>query len=109
MAGLRDIKWSKSEKTIARKAFDRAVDKEHAMLASRIRTMAQELDDADGIWTLHDFLSKKRREIDEKYDYRYSVLLFVFARLIGEGLIETADLQGLSEDKMQIIRHLAGR
>lgn len=107
MAGPRDIKWSKSEKTIARKAFDRAVDKEHAMLASRIRTMAEELDDRDNIWALHDFLSKKRREIDEKYDYRYSVLLFVFARLIREGWIAAADLQGLSEEKIEIILHLA--
>lgn len=109
MAGPRDIKWSKSEKTIARKAFDQAVEKEHAMLASRIQTMAQKLDDRDNIWTLHDFLSKKRREIDQKYDYRYSVLLFVFARLMREGWIEAADLQGLSEEKTRLILDLATR
>jgi hypothetical protein len=38
--------------------------------------------ESDDIWGLHDFLTEKRNEVDEKYDYRFSVLDFVFSRLI---------------------------
>ena len=72
MSEPRNIKWSKSEKTIARTAFNQAIDKEHAMLASRIQSMAKELNDADDIWKLHDFhcTGQKIRiaDIVDKYD-----------------------------------------
>jgi len=61
----------------------------------------------EDIWHLHDFLSEKRTEIDEKYDYRYSVLIFVFARLVKEGWLEESDLNGLHEDKVSKIIALA--
>ena len=28
-----------------------------------------------GLWAIHDYLTEKRKEMDKKYDYRYSVLL----------------------------------
>jgi len=65
--------------------------------------MASEPED---LWRIHDFLTKERRRTDEKYDYRYSVLLFVFARLLHEGWIVETDLQGLAEDKIEVIRYL---
>jgi hypothetical protein len=34
------------------------------------------------------------------------VLLFVFARLLHEGWIVETDLQGLAEDKIEVIRYL---
>lgn len=51
---------------------------------------------------------RKRRETDEKYDYRYSQLLFVFARLLHKGRISESDLSGLRQDKLEKIRFLAG-
>ncbi len=42
----------------------------------------------------------KRNEIDEKYDYRYSVLILVFARLIKDGWLSFEDLEGLAEEKI---------
>ena len=44
---------------------------------------------------------------EEKYDYRYSVLRFVFARLLQEGWIKPEDLSGISEDKLQEISAIA--
>jgi len=67
--------------------------------------MASEPED---IWLIHDLLTKERRLTDEKYDYRYSVLLFVFARLLKEGWIAETDLQGLADDKIEAIWFLAG-
>ena len=58
---------------------------------------------------MHDFLSKQRREIDEKYDHRYSQLICVFARLIGEGYLHEDELEGLGDDKMTKILFLAGK
>jgi hypothetical protein len=59
------------------------------------------------LWHLHDFLSEKCVEIDEKYDYRYSVLIFVFARLMKEGWLKASDLDGLHEEKVSKIIDLA--
>ena len=56
---------------------------------------------------LHDFLSKKRKEIDQKHDYRYSVLILVFARLMQEGWLKESDLEGLHKDKAYQIKALA--
>jgi len=100
--------WSKSEKTIARRAFDLAYERECAALADEVRRLADRIAGPDDIWKIHDFLRRKRKEIDEKYDYRYSVLIFVFARLLGEGWLEESELAGLSDDKLAKIQFLAG-
>ncbi len=100
--------WSKSEKTIARRAFEIAYERECAGLADEVRRMADRIASPDDIWEIHDLLSSKRKEIDEKYDYRYSVLIFVFARLLGEGWLEESELAGLSDDKLAKIQFLAG-
>lgn len=60
------------------------------------------------LWRIHDYLTEQRDRTGEKYDYRYSVLPFVFARLLKEGWRAEADLEGLSADKREIIRLLAG-
>ena len=98
--------WSKSEKAIARQAFEQALKRECASLMEKVRRRARGIAEPDDLWKLHDFLTKQRRNIDEKYDYRYSVLLFVFARLIGEGWLEEDELAGLSEDKLNRIRRI---
>ena len=52
------------------------------------------------------FSDLKRDEIDEKYDYRYSKLILVFARLINDGWLDFSDLEGLVEDKIGRIESL---
>ncbi len=51
--------------------------------------------------------TKRRREIDDKYDYSYSVLTLVFARLMYDGWLKPEDLAGISDDKLQEIRRVA--
>ncbi|HSF34012.1 MAG TPA: hypothetical protein VLK82_26585 [Candidatus Tectomicrobia bacterium] len=104
---LRDIKWSKTEKSVARRAFDRAYRRECEAITKRISGMIRDITHPADVWHVHDFLSKTREEIDEKYDYRYSVLIFVFARLMREGWLQESDLDGLDEDKVSKIRALA--
>jgi hypothetical protein len=45
-----------------------------------------------------------RREIDRRYDYRYSVLPLVFAHLLRDGRLTEDDLHGLGQGKLDLIR-----
>jgi hypothetical protein len=102
------MKWSKTEKEVARRAFEGAYRKECRAIAAKIKEMATAASEPEDLWRIHDVLTKQRRRTDEKYDYRYSVLLFVFARLLKEGWILETDLQELADDKIEAIRYLAG-
>jgi len=103
---LQDLKWSPGEKKIARKAFDKAYKKEMAQIRSVVFERIKESSEENDVWRLHDYLTKKRKEVDRKYDYRYSVLIWVFAGLIRDGLISMEDLQGLSDEKTSAIKTL---
>ena len=105
---MSEMQWSKREKQIARTAFEAAYFRECIAALEVVRHMAAEIDESAGMWRLSDYLMDKRREIDEKYNYRYSVIPFVFARLIEEGWMEYEDLAGISNEKSELIRQLAG-
>lgn len=104
---IRDFNWSPEEKKIARTAFDKAYKKEMTEIKNKFEKRINNSDDLQKVWSIHDYLSKKRKEIDKKYDYRYSVLITVFARLLSEGYLEEKDLEGLSEDKLNSINFLS--
>jgi len=101
------VEWSKQEKEIARRAFGAAYNRECTAILENVRKMSAESNDPTRIWEIHDYLAEKEKDIREKYDYRYSVLLTVFARLIWEGWMNQKDLAGISEDKLQEIRKTA--
>lgn len=103
---MHDFTWSKAEKACARQAFDRAYMREMQMIQETLQERVQQAVTPRDIWAVHDFLSEKRKEIDEKYNYRYSRIIFVFARLIGEGFLDEADLSGLDSEKQLIIQKL---
>jgi hypothetical protein len=56
---------------------------------------------------LEHYLTQRRKEIDRKYDYRYSQLTQVFGRLLYEKRLREGELLGLREDKLKRIRSLA--
>ena len=103
---MNHVKWTKTEKKIARESFERAYERECSYLAGRVREKANQIKNPDDIWGLHDFLTEKRKEVDEKYDYRYSVLDFVFGRLIKDGWLDFLDLEGLNEEKIGRIKSI---
>jgi hypothetical protein len=70
----------------------------------KTREMAGAMQEGADLWRLQDFLTNKRREIDRKYDYRYSQLIIVFGRLVHEGWLSLEELEGLHEDKLEKIR-----
>ena len=69
--------------------------------------MLRDSAEPDEIWRIDDFLSEKRKEFDRKYDYRYSVLIGVFGRLLREGWVTQEDLAGLQADKLEFIQTIA--
>jgi len=99
--------WSKSEKAVARRAFDAALRRELHEVIQRAKQMASQIQEPADLWKLEDYLAGCRREIDRKYDYRYSQLRHVFGRLLYEKRLSEEELHGLGEDKLKSIRFLA--
>jgi hypothetical protein len=91
-----DLKWSPSEKKIARRAFDTALESALAKVMADFKRKANAATTPSEMWEIEDYLRQQRREIDETFDYRYSQLPLVFARLIREGHLDESRLAGLS-------------
>ena len=74
-----ELKWSHAEKTVARRAFDLALDKE-----------------------LEALLQEAKGRV-ARIDYRYSILPLVFAQLLRDGHLTEDDLHGLGREKLDLI------
>ncbi len=104
---IRNLRWSETEKAIARKAFDHALQKELQEVIQKAQRMAATIEQPSDLWELESFLTTRRNEIDRKYDYRYSVLPQVFVTLVREGRLHEQQLHGLAEDKLGYIHEFA--
>jgi hypothetical protein len=69
---VHDLKWSVTEKKIARRAFDAALQRELAAIMSKFKELAASASAPEDIWAVEEYLNSRRRQIDSKYDYRYS-------------------------------------
>lgn len=105
--GMRDLDWSHAEKKAARAAFDNALQRECSAIRQDAERMLQRCSEPADVWRVHDYLSEKRLEVDRKYDYRYSVLIQVFGRLLAQGWVTEVDLVDLKPDKLELIRRSA--
>jgi steroid 5-alpha reductase family enzyme len=99
-----DAKWSPSEKRLARELFEHALHAELNETVAESKARAAAVTSPEQMWSIRAFLAQRQREIDEKYDYRYSQLLLVFSRLVREGRLREEQLAGLSEDKLSIVK-----
>jgi hypothetical protein len=99
--------WSKSEKAIARRAFDAALGRELHEVIQEAKKMASQIQQSSDLWELEHYLTERRKEIDRKYDFRGSRLIDVLGRLLYENRLGEEDLGGLREDKLKSIRSIA--
>ncbi|MDJ0677416.1 MAG: hypothetical protein QNJ36_18890 [Calothrix sp. MO_167.B42] len=99
--------WSETEKQIARAALNTAYTRETTALVAEISQKASQITEINDIWTLNDYLNTKRYDIDGKYDYRDSTPIFILAKLIKEGWLNSDELAGLSPDKRAKVTALA--
>jgi hypothetical protein len=102
-----EIDWSVVEQQVARTAFDKAYRREMTALLEAVRERSNSISELDDIWHLNDLLNAKRHELDGKYEYDYSGLIFVFAKLVQQGWLDIKDLEGLQPDKRAKIAALA--
>src|SRR5579864_8206641 len=105
--GQDELRWSKSERKIARRAFDDALNRELQEVMQKAKQMAAEIKEPSRLWELEEYLTQRRKEINRKYEYRGSRLRFVFGMLLHEGRLTEEHLRGLGEDKLQEFRSYA--
>ena len=92
---------------------------------AKLKGMIAAASEPTDLWRIDGYLKKQLKRIEEKYDYRYSVLtLLSFAKVMDTifiahlesnivriapqgGWLNEADLQGLQEDKTEKIKYLA--
>jgi Photoprotection regulator fluorescence recovery protein len=101
---MRDLHWLPKEKDIARRAFDRALRHELEATIREVKQIAEKIKEPSELWELEQHLTNRRKEIDAKYEYKYSVLLLILADLVREGRVSLDELDGLAEDKLHCIR-----
>lgn len=106
---MSDFKWSDAEKKTARRVFDAALAGELAQTLADFKAAAAAATVPDDMWAIQQRLERQRRVIEQKYDFRYSQLIFVFARLLRERRIQLAQLSGLAQDKLAEIEFIASR
>jgi hypothetical protein len=99
--------WSIEEQQIAKEALIKAYSRETSALINEIRQKASLINQINDLWSLHDYLSTKRYDIDGKYDERDLTPIFSLAKLIKEGWLYPEDLTGLTSDKKAKISALA--
>lgn len=104
---MHDLKWSESEKKIARRVFQAALEQELGDIMGRFKEQAARVAQPEDMWALEGWLAQQRREVEAKYDFRYSQLVMVFGRLLREGRVARAHFDGLGRDKLSSIEHIA--
>lgn len=63
-----DITWSASEKKIAQRVFDAALEADLAQLETKVANMTEPFETREQ----REFLCKQRADCNNKYDYRYA-------------------------------------
>jgi hypothetical protein len=101
-----EVRWSPGEKKAARKIFDKAYRRRCDSIRARLKEMITTAVEPVDIWSIHDYLSRERRRTDELFEFRYSVLILVFARLLADGSLTEAELSELAADKVAQIRRI---
>jgi hypothetical protein len=99
--------WSELEQRIARTAFDNAHGRAIASLINEIQLQAALVDSSGALWQLHDYLSIQRHRIEGRFDFRPQPILFLFASLVKDNLLNLEELDGLADAKLAKIRAMA--
>ena len=95
--------WTEQEQAVGITALNRAQTRSIERLIADLHRQVIELESADQIWQLHDFLSIQRHGIEGRFEFRQESILFVFASLVKEGFLNLDELQGLDAEKLSKI------
>ena len=92
--------WSESEQEVARQAFEQAYQRTIHRLISELQEKTKNLNSAEAIWQLHDFLSIERHTIEGRFSFSAEGILFVFASFVKDDLLHINELAGLDAEKL---------
>jgi len=76
------VNWSKSERLIARRAFDAALKRELHEIIQQTKQKAGQIREPADVWELERYLTRRRKDIDKKYQFRNSRFKDVLERLL---------------------------
>jgi Photoprotection regulator fluorescence recovery protein len=99
-----ELLWTRSEKKIARKAFDAALKRELEEVIQEAKQRAGQIKEPSDLWDLENYLTRRRKEINSKYDSRGSRMTHVLGKLLYEGRLGEEQLRSLSREKLDAIR-----
>jgi hypothetical protein len=88
-------------------SFRRCSKRELQEVTQEAKQMTCEIRRSSDLWDLEHYLTRRRKEIDRKYDYHYSELTHAFGRLLQESRLCEEELHGLREDKLKSIHSYA--
>jgi site-specific recombinase XerD len=83
------------EKTIARRVFDAALRRELQEVMQEAQQKANQIKEPADVWELERYLTRRRKDIDHKYDFRSSRLTQILGRLLSERRISEQELRGV--------------
>ncbi|HOE42776.1 MAG TPA: hypothetical protein PLB25_14270 [Rhodoferax sp.] len=106
---MSDMVWSATEKKVARRVFDAALQRELADIMADFKTRAAQASTPDDLWAIKAHLVRVQHDIDSKYDYRYSTLEFVLGRLLFEQRVQLQDLTGMKAERIAKICRIASQ
>ena len=104
---MRELKWSSTERVVARRCYERILQQELDAAIQSTKERAAKISQASELWELERHLTRLGKEIDRKYQYKYSTLVLFFADCVREGRLDLDDLRGLADDKLSYIRQHA--
>jgi hypothetical protein len=99
-----ELTWTASEKKTARKAFDKAFERQCAAITAEARRLLEDVTASSDIWRVQEFLSDQRKTVDRIFRYSYSGLILIFSILMRDGWLTEADLVGLQQEKLTRIK-----
>jgi hypothetical protein len=102
-----DEKWIDSEKKIARRVYDLALNQEYTEIIEEFKIKALRVKSSEDLWAMQKYLENAHRDLEARYDFRYSQLIIVFGNLMHRGRIAKDQLKGLSENKINEICRIA--
>ena len=93
------MNWTKAEKELARELFQTIRKREFEKLTLDIQNKSSIIENENDIWNLREFLNEKEKEMDSKYDFRYSVLIDQFIFFINDSLLSLDEISSFSKEK----------
>ena len=102
-----NVRWTASEKRVARRAFDQALERHLSAITSEAKRMMANVADPSDLWRVEAYLTESRKTVDRIYQFRYSGLLRVFSILMRDDWLKEADLVGLLPEKIAEIKRSA--